>query len=76
MKVEETLPMMTTNSAYNLFSEDGVGSLEPGKFADLLTLSDGPLEVSPGESPGFNIWMTLVGGRTALSVSSHEHVCP
>lgn len=76
IKVEEALPMMTINGAYALFREDGVGSLEPGKFADKIILSDSPLEVNPGEITGFNVLMTLVSSRTALSVSSHKRACP
>ncbi|MEN8243128.1 MAG: amidohydrolase family protein [Chloroflexota bacterium] len=43
LTVEEALPMMTIAGAYALFREDEVGSLAPGKLADLLILSGDPL---------------------------------
>ena len=42
VSVEEALRMMTINGAYALFMEDKIGSLIPGKFADLIVLSDNP----------------------------------
>lgn len=74
--VEEALPMMTVNAAYALFREDEVGSLEPGKYADLIILSDNPLTAAPRSIPGMNVWMTMVGGRTAYCMTGHEALCP
>jgi predicted amidohydrolase YtcJ len=74
--VEEALPMMTINAAYALFREDEVGSLEPGKYADLIVLSDNPLTVTPQSIPEMDVWMTMVGGRTAFCMAGHEGLCP
>jgi predicted amidohydrolase YtcJ len=73
---EEALSMMTINAAYALFRDDEVGSLEPGKYADLIVLSDNPLAVAPEEIPGMAVWMTMVGGRTAFCMVGQEAVCP
>ena len=35
--VEEALRMMTIDAAYALFMEEKIGSLKPGKFADLVS---------------------------------------
>ncbi|NIN68752.1 MAG: amidohydrolase family protein, partial [Anaerolineae bacterium] len=43
--VEEALRLMTTGSAYALFREKEVGSLAPGKLADLIVLSQNPVTV-------------------------------
>ena len=73
---EEALSMMTIHAAYALFRDDEVGSLEPGKYADLIVLSDNPLAVEPKEIPGMSVWMTMVGGRTAHCTAGQEAICP
>ena len=73
---EQALPMMTIHAAYALFRDEEVGSLEPGKYADLIVLSDNPLAVAPEEIPEMAVWMTMVGGRTAHCTAGHETVCP
>ncbi len=76
LSVGEALPMMTINAAYALFRDDEVGSLEPGKYADLIVLSDNPLAVSPEQIPRMDVWLTMVGGRTAYCATGHESSCP
>ena len=48
LRIEEILPMMTRNSAYALFFQNLIGSLESGKLADMIILSDNPLTVGTG----------------------------
>ena len=57
---------MTINAAYALFMEEKVGSLKPGKFADLIILSDNPLTVAPDSLIDLEVLMTMVGGRVEL----------
>ncbi|MFV0278111.1 MAG: amidohydrolase, partial [Parahaliea sp.] len=45
--VMEGIKAMTLHAAYQMFEEDDKGSLEVGKRADLVILSDNPLEVDP-----------------------------
>jgi len=42
LSVEDSLSIMTIQSAYILFRDNEVGSLAPGKFADLIILSENP----------------------------------
>jgi predicted amidohydrolase YtcJ len=77
MMAKTTLPMMTINAVYTLFRDDEVGSLEPGKYADLIILSENPLAFVADEIPGLEIWMTMVGGvrRTVMKgtkASAHK----
>jgi predicted amidohydrolase YtcJ len=73
---EEALPMMTVHAAYALFREDEVGSLEAGKYADLIILSDNPLAVTPQAMMEMEVWMTMVGGRTVFCMAGREELCP
>ena len=68
--------MMTINAAYLLFREDEVGSLEPGKLADLIVLSANPLEVELDELKDIEVWMTMVGGETEYCAQGRDEYCP
>ncbi len=59
---EEALEMMTINSAYALHMDDVVGSLEPGKHADLVVLSNNPLSVTEDELKDLEVLLTMIGG--------------
>jgi len=60
---EEALRVMTINNAYITFEEDIKGSLEPGKLADLVVLSDDILTVPDDQIKGINPLLTLLGGK-------------
>lgn len=64
--VEQALKAMTIEGAYALFMEKHVGSLERGKFADIVILSDNPLSVAglnPDRLKNIKVLVTVVGGR-------------
>ena len=72
----EALEMMTINAAYALFRDEEVGSLIPGKYADLVVLSDNPLAVDPEAIPQMDVWLTMVGGRVEFCHDQPAGVCP
>ncbi|MCH8909841.1 MAG: amidohydrolase family protein [Chloroflexi bacterium] len=72
--VEEALQIMTIGSAYAIFMEDKIGSLKPGKFADLIILSDNPLTVDPDSLIDLEVLMTMVGGQ--VEYCGAEDLCP
>ena len=74
--VEQALPIMTIESAYALFRETEVGSLAPGKYADLIVISGNPLTVEANELRRLTVLATLVGGRFEYCAGSARDLCP
>ena len=64
---EAALAAHTRNNAYSLFREDDLGSLEPGKLADLVVLDRDYMTVPADEIKDLRSVMTVVGGRNVYS---------
>lgn len=63
VSVPEALRALTWAGAYTSFAEDRLGSLEVGKLADLLVLSDDLLRLPPEALKDVQVELTMVGGR-------------
>jgi hypothetical protein len=63
----EALRVMTLNNAYLTFEERIKGSIEPGKLADFVVLSDDLLTVPENRIPSIQPLATYVGGRQVYS---------
>ncbi|MCB1700145.1 MAG: amidohydrolase [Halioglobus sp.] len=61
--VMEALRAVTIDAAWQVFQEGNRGSLEPGKYADLVVLSGNPLE-DPMNMRELEVEQTLIGGAT------------
>ncbi|MBX9776743.1 MAG: amidohydrolase [Xanthobacteraceae bacterium] len=59
----EALRCATADGAYLTFDEDKRGTLQVGKYADLVVLSEDPLTVAEDRIEGLTSLMTMVGGR-------------
>lgn len=59
----QALEMYTINGAYATFEEDLKGSLEPGKLADLVVLSDDILTCEEDDIKDIESNLTVVGGK-------------
>ena len=64
VSVEEGLRLITHAPAFLNFEEDLKGTLERGKLADFVVLSDDPREVPADE---IQVEMTVVGGETVFA---------
>ena len=60
---EEALRVYTNNGAYLIQQEDRLGSIEAGKYADLVVLREDFLTVPEESLKDIKILMTMVGGK-------------
>lgn len=61
--VRQALEMVTLGAAYTLRLDHLVGSLEIGKFADMVVLDQDPLECAPERLKDIAIRATILGGN-------------
>lgn len=60
---EQAIRYYTMNNARILSCDDRLGSLEPGKLADLVVLDTDLLTCAPDKLAQARVWQTYVGGR-------------
>jgi len=70
ISVEQSLRAMTSDAAWQLRMENELGSIEPGKKADLVILSRDPLE------PGVDLRSIVVERTIADGVTIYEQTSP
>jgi len=63
ISVEDAIRCYTINSAYASFEENIKGSIEVGKLADLVVLSENILEIDPVRIKDVEIEMTVFDGK-------------
>ncbi len=66
--LEQTLAAYTRDAAYAEFEENLKGSLQPGKLADLIVLSQDLFATNPLEIRKTTVLLTVVGGRVVHRV--------
>ncbi len=66
VSVGAAIRIWTMGSAYASFEEDIKGSIEVGKLADFVVLSQDPTEVPPDRIKDINVERTYVGGKLAF----------
>jgi hypothetical protein len=65
--LESALRAYTINAAYASFEEKAKGSIEPGKLADLVILSQDLFAIAPADIHKTRVVTTVVGGRVVYS---------
>jgi len=64
--VDDAIRAVTLDAAYQLFMDDKIGSLEPGKLADLVILSGNPRTVDPSQLRSIKVLETYLSGQRRL----------
>jgi predicted amidohydrolase YtcJ len=67
ISVQEAIEAYTVNCAYAVFDETEKGSITPGKFADLVVLTEDILSIDPVRIEQVGIETTVVGGKVVFS---------
>ena len=66
ISMEEALKMYTIYGAYGLFRETEIGSLTPGKAADVIILSQDISKLAPERLKGVKAEVTIKGGQIMI----------
>ncbi|MCB2114525.1 MAG: amidohydrolase [Parvularculaceae bacterium] len=69
---EEALTAYTAANAYAGFMEDKLGTLEPGKYADIVVLSGDPTGADENTIREITVLRTIVGGDTVFAADQSE----
>lgn len=64
LKSIEVLRAATINAAYALKKDDEIGSIEKGKFADIIVLNKDALSIDKTEFETIKVVQTIIGGKT------------
>lgn len=70
ISVEEALKSYTINAAFAAFEENLKGSIEEGKFADLVILDKNPLETPKDKIRNINIVETIIKGNSVFKLKN------
>ena len=71
ISVEEALRCYTANNAWGVFSEDSLGTIEQGKLADFVVLSQDLLDIDPVNIRDVNVLRTVVSGKEQYNSVAH-----
>lgn len=66
----QALLAYTREAAAVMGVEDEIGTLEPGKFADFVVLSENPLEIDPMKIKDIKVLATVMNGRITYLAST------
>jgi hypothetical protein len=67
LSFDEALKMYTINAAYGSFEEESKGTIEAGKLADLVVLSQNPYKTDPEKLEDIKVEMTVVDGNVVYA---------
>jgi len=63
LTVDQAIRAQTIDAAWQLFADDVIGSLEVGKYADMVVLSADPRTVPPEQIADLDVRATFLAGR-------------
>jgi len=68
LTLEEALRAHTISAAYALRMEDRIGSIEPGKLADVVVVDGDLTDASVDDLSSLDVWLTLLDGRVSYAL--------
>jgi predicted amidohydrolase YtcJ len=68
---EQAIRILTIEGAYAVKQEDYLGSIENGKFADLIILSDDPLTCPEDDIKDIDVLLTMINGTIEYESPSY-----
>ncbi|RNB91634.1 amidohydrolase [Brevibacillus fluminis] len=72
--VADALKAYTQGSAYSVFREHELGTLEEGKFADIIIMNQNIFQAPPDEILNTSVVATMVDGKFVYSNSENHHL--
>ena len=72
ISVAQAIAAYTIGAAYASHREATEGSLEPGKLADLIFISQNPFEIDPLNIGKTEVILTIVGGRVVYRPTNEQ----
>ena len=63
LSVHDALRAITRGAAHSIQMEDSIGTVTPGKLANLTVLEQNPYDVEPMELKNIPVWGTMLEGR-------------
>ena len=66
ISAEQALQLWTQGGAYASLEENAKGTLEPGKAADLVILSQDPTQTDPFKLKDIKVFKTVIDGKTVF----------
>jgi len=63
ISVQDALKMWTIHGAYATFEEGVKGSIEPGKYADMVVLDQDPLSIDVTQLKDMKVLITILAGK-------------
>src|SRR4029079_3603309 len=74
LTVDKAIRAQTIDAAWQLFAEDVIGSLEVGKYADMVVLSADPHSVDPEKIADITVLATFLSGREVYQAPESTRV--
>ena len=62
VSVDSALRALTVDGAYLEFGENNKGSIETGKLADFVVISEDPYRIDPSDLKDLEVLSTVIGG--------------
>lgn len=75
IRVDEALYLLTARGAWATFEEKDKGTLEVGKLADLVILSEDPTAVPSESLAEVDVLATIIGGQAEYCAPGAESLC-